>query len=102
MTDKVAVQLVNVRTLKIVKLLTFKAEDLVVHDYGYMDAFAVEYIAVHDRPPVSAKAARRQIARSNCFPFAFSPARPRRGIIKSGKSGSHNLDTWIIFSSSWR
>jgi hypothetical protein len=34
------------RTLKIVKLLTFKAAD--------MNAFAVDYIAVHDRPPLEA------------------------------------------------
>jgi len=32
--------------------LTFEAEDRVVRDHAYMDAFAVEYIAVHDRPPI--------------------------------------------------
>src|SRR5258707_5068588 len=52
MTNQVAIQLVNVRTLKIVKLLTFTAEDRVIHDHADMDAFAVEYIAVHDRPPI--------------------------------------------------
>jgi hypothetical protein len=38
--------------LKIVKLLTFEAEDRVARDHADMDAFAVEYIAVHDRPPI--------------------------------------------------
>jgi hypothetical protein len=51
-TNKVAIQLVNVRTLKIVKLLTFKAEDLVARDYADMNAFAVQYITVDDRPPI--------------------------------------------------
>jgi hypothetical protein len=45
-------QLVNVQTLKIVELLTSEAKDRVAHDYAYMDTLAVEYIAVHDRPPV--------------------------------------------------
>jgi hypothetical protein len=36
--------------LKIVKLLTFEAEDRFAPDHADMDAFAVEYIAVHDRP----------------------------------------------------
>jgi hypothetical protein len=54
MANHVAIQLVNVQTLKIVKLLTFKAEDLVVDDRAHKDAFAVEYTAIHDRPPVEA------------------------------------------------
>src|SRR5258708_5482410 len=52
MTNEVAIQLVNVRTLKIVELLTFKAEDLVAHDHADMDAFAVGNIAVTDRRPL--------------------------------------------------
>jgi hypothetical protein len=32
--------------------LTFEAEDRVTRDHADMDAFAVEYIAVHDRPPI--------------------------------------------------
>jgi hypothetical protein len=58
MTNQVAIQLVNVRTLKIVELLTFKAEDRVVHDHADMNAFAVDYIAVHDRPPLEAPSAK--------------------------------------------
>jgi hypothetical protein len=52
MTNQVAIQLVNVRTLKIVKLLTSEAEDCGAGDHPDMDAFAVEYIAVHDRAPI--------------------------------------------------
>ena len=52
MTNEVAVQLINVRTLKIAKLLTFEAKDLLAHNNADMDALAVEYIAVHDRPPI--------------------------------------------------
>jgi hypothetical protein len=32
--------------------LTFEAEDRVARDHADMDALAVEYIAVHDRPPI--------------------------------------------------
>src|SRR5260221_14315992 len=69
----------NVRTLKIVKLLTFEAEDRVTRNHADMDAFAVEYIAVHDRPPIEVPHAKgcacwaaiaRQIA-LGYFPFAF-------------------------------
>jgi hypothetical protein len=38
--------------------LTFKAEDRVIHDHADMDAFAVEYIAIHDRPPLEAPTAK--------------------------------------------
>jgi hypothetical protein len=70
-----------VRTLKIVKLLTLKAKDRAFHDYADMDAFAVEYIAVHAdllSTPLSKDCAcwpgiARQIAGSNYFPFTFSP-----------------------------
>jgi hypothetical protein len=37
-------------------VLTFEAEDRVARDHADMDAFAVEYITVHNRPPI-AKAA---------------------------------------------
>ena len=66
---------------KIVKLLTFKAENLVVHDHADMDAFAVQYIAVHDRRPIEVPPAKRlrllagesETNRySGYFPFAFS------------------------------
>src|SRR5260370_398722 len=52
MAHHVAIQLVNVRTLKIVKLLTFKAENLIAHNHTDVDAIAAEYVAVHDRPPI--------------------------------------------------
>jgi hypothetical protein len=52
MTNQVAIQLVNLRALKIVKLLTSKAEDLDTNDHADMDAFAVQYIPVHDRHPI--------------------------------------------------
>jgi len=32
--------------------LTFAAEDRVARDHADMDAFAVEYISVHGRPPI--------------------------------------------------
>src|SRR5712671_2324137 len=76
-------QLVNVRTLKIVELLTFKAEDLVAHDHADMDAFAVEYIAVHDRRPLERPPQQRlrlldgesETNRpQGYFPFAFTLA----------------------------
>jgi hypothetical protein len=52
MTDEVAVQLVNVDTPQIVKLLALKAKHLVTCDHGDVDAFAVQYVAIHDRPPM--------------------------------------------------
>src|ERR1700716_1660109 len=83
MTNQVAIQLVNVRTLKIVKLLTFEAEDRVVHDHADMDAFAVEYIAVHDRPRLERPrgkgcacwaAIASQISGPGLFPLRLQPA----------------------------
>jgi hypothetical protein len=38
--------------------LTFEAEDLFVPDHADMDAFTVEYIAVHDRPPIEVPTAK--------------------------------------------
>jgi len=76
-----SIQLVNVRTFKIVELLTFKAEDLVAHDHADMDAFAVEYIAVHDRRPLERPPQQRlrlldgesETNRpQGYFPFAFT------------------------------
>jgi len=32
--------------------LTFEAEDRVACDHADKDAFAVDYIAIHDRPPI--------------------------------------------------
>jgi hypothetical protein len=81
MSNQVAIQLVNVRPLKIVKLLTFEAEDRVARDHADMDAFAVEYIAVHDRPPIEAPHGKgcacrvaivRQIA-LGLFPLRLQP-----------------------------
>jgi hypothetical protein len=81
MTDEVAVQLVNVDTPKIVKFLALKAKHLVTCDHGDMDAFAIQYVAIHDPPPMHGRPRRkgcaccpaiaRQIARY--FPFTFSP-----------------------------
>jgi hypothetical protein len=51
MTDEVAVQLVNVRTSKIVKLLALKAKYLMTSENADMDALAVKYVAIHKRPP---------------------------------------------------
>src|SRR5712672_1327921 len=82
MTNQVAIQLVNVRTLKIVKLLTFEAEDRVARDHADTDALAVEYIAVHDRPPIGVPhgkgcacwaAIARQIALLGLFPLRLQP-----------------------------
>jgi hypothetical protein len=47
-TDEVAVQLVNVDTPEIVQLLALKAEHLATCDHGDMDAFAIQYVAIHD------------------------------------------------------
>jgi hypothetical protein len=65
MTDEVAVQLVNVDTPEIVKLSALKVKHLVTYDHGDMDAFAVQYVAIHGRPPVQGKdcACRKAIAR---------------------------------------
>jgi hypothetical protein len=52
MTDEVAVQLVNVDTPEIVELLAPKAEHLATIDHGDMDAVAIQYIAIHKRPPM--------------------------------------------------
>jgi hypothetical protein len=52
MTDEIAVQLVNIDAPEIVNLLALKVEHLATRDHGDMDAFAIQYIAVHDRPPV--------------------------------------------------
>jgi hypothetical protein len=48
MTNEVAVQLVNVDTPKVVKLLALKAEDLATCDHGDMDALAIHYVEIHD------------------------------------------------------
>ena len=52
MTDEIAVQLVNVDTPEIVKLLALKTKHLVTSDHGDMDAFAIQYVAIYDRPPM--------------------------------------------------
>src|SRR5712671_2359111 len=93
-------QLVNVRTLKIVELLTFKAEDLVAHDHADMDAFAVEYIAVHDRRPLERPPQQRlrlldgesETNRpQGYFPFAFTflegPSRRPDAMQKKRRNG---------------
>jgi hypothetical protein len=59
MTNEVAVQLVNVDTPQIVKLLALKAEHLMTIDHGDMDAVAIQYIAIHDRPPMQEYPSRR-------------------------------------------
>src|SRR5882724_9168705 len=79
MTNQVAIQLVNVRTLKIVKLLTFKAEDLVAHNHADMDAFTVQYIAVHDQRPIVRPSQQRlrllgADSETNRGPRAISPS----------------------------
>jgi hypothetical protein len=57
MTDEVAVQLVNVDTPEIVKLLTLKVKHLATWNQGDMDAFAIQYVANHDRAPIQAPVA---------------------------------------------
>jgi hypothetical protein len=52
MTDEVAVQLINVDTPEIVKLLALKAKHFATGDHGDLDAFAIQYVAIHDRPPM--------------------------------------------------
>jgi hypothetical protein len=52
MTDEVAVQLVNVDTPEIVKLLALKAKHPVTCDDGDMYAVAIPYVAIHDQPPM--------------------------------------------------
>src|SRR6266481_5218 len=106
MTHKAAIQLVNVRTLKIVKLLTFEAEDRVACDHADKDAFAVEYIALHDQPPIEVPHGKgcaywvtiaRQIALSAISPSPSARARPGGGwppIATAGPaadSASHRL-----------
>jgi hypothetical protein len=59
MTDEVAIQFVNVDTPQIVKLLALKAKHLVTIDHGDMDAVAIQYIAIHDRPPIQEYSGRR-------------------------------------------
>src|SRR6266481_8469429 len=86
MTHKAAIQLVNARTLKTVKLLTFEAEDRVACDHADKDAFAVDYIAIHDRPPIEVPhdgkgcaywvTIARQIALSAISPSPSARARP--------------------------
>jgi hypothetical protein len=51
MTDEVAVQLVNFDTPQNVELLAPKAKHLVTPDHRDMDAFTIQYVAIHDRPP---------------------------------------------------
>jgi hypothetical protein len=51
MTDEVPVQLVKFDTAQNVKLLAPKAKHLVTRDYRDMDAFTIQYVAIHDRPP---------------------------------------------------
>jgi hypothetical protein len=46
-------------SLKIVKLLTSEAEDCGAPDHADIDAFAVEYIAVHDRSSYRGAPAKR-------------------------------------------
>jgi hypothetical protein len=41
--------------------LTFEAEDRFVPDHADIDAFAVEYIAVHDQPPIEVPTARLRL-----------------------------------------
>jgi hypothetical protein len=51
MTDEVAIQLVNFDTPQNVELLAPKAKHLVTRDHRDMDAFTIQYVAIHDRPP---------------------------------------------------
>jgi hypothetical protein len=78
MTDEVAVQLVNIGTPEIVKLLALEAKYLVTCDNGDMDALAIQYVAIHDPPPIEVLhdkgcACCPPIARQIAFyfPFAF-------------------------------
>jgi hypothetical protein len=61
MTDEVAVQLVNVDTPQVVKLLALKAKHLVTRDHRDMDAITIQYVAIYDQPPMLAP---RQTLRS--------------------------------------
>ena len=61
MTDEIAVQLVNIDAPKIVKLFALKAENLATCDHGDMDAFAIQYIAIHDLPPVPGMDPRQRL-----------------------------------------
>jgi hypothetical protein len=54
-TDQITVQLINVDAPEFVKLLALKAEHLATCDHSDMDAFAIEYVAIHDRPPYGAR-----------------------------------------------
>jgi hypothetical protein len=51
--DKLSGQFVYVDAPKIVELLTPKTENSRTADRRDVDAFAVEYIAVHDLPPIA-------------------------------------------------
>src|SRR5258708_5149250 len=100
--------------LKIVKLLTFEAEDRVTRNHADMDAFAVEYIAVHDRPPIEVPHAKgcacwaaiaRQIALGL---FPLSPAwpasrpRPSRGSAGSYPSWPVSPQGQLAVGSAWQ
>src|SRR5476649_2766119 len=52
MANQVTVQLINVHAPEIVKLLAIMTENCGTDDHGNMDAFAIEYVAVHDGSPV--------------------------------------------------
>jgi len=76
MTDEVAIQFVNVDTTYIVKLLALKAKHLVTIDHGNMGAAAIQYIAIHDRPPMHEYPGRRLrplVGDSETNPRAISP-----------------------------
>ena len=56
--DKLSGQFVYADAPKIVELPTPKIENSRTADRRDMDAFAVEYIAVHDRPPIEVPTAK--------------------------------------------
>jgi hypothetical protein len=61
MSDEVAIQLVDVDAPEIVKLLALEIKHLVTSDHGDKDAFAIQYIAIHDRPPMRAPPQRLRL-----------------------------------------
>jgi hypothetical protein len=74
MADQVTVQLVNVDTPKIVKFLALKAKHLVTCDHCDMDAFAIQYVAIHDRPPYGAPRQRLRLLSGDSDTNRASPS----------------------------
>jgi hypothetical protein len=106
MANQVAVQLINVYAPQIVELLALMAENGGTRNHGDIDAFAVEYVAVHDRSPGAGlrdkgcacwQSKARQIVRAVChFPLppqltALEPAPNFRAIAQKSHAATPGI-----------